>query len=115
MVFASLLHLTMKLVYVVCFMLPACMGFIAHVQHLKDHVHAKVQHLKDHIKEKLKKPECHVEWEDVTTPHCETHKEQVAAASLISIFVLLRFVWRSTRTSVIRSTAPHVRPSTTRR
>jgi len=70
-------HLIMKLIYVVCFMLPACMGFIAHVQHLKDHVHAKVQHLKDHIKEKLKKPECHVEWEDVTTPHCETHKEQV--------------------------------------
>merc|ERR1712055_415843 len=31
----------------------------------------------DHVSAKLKKPECHVEWEDVTTPHCETYNEQV--------------------------------------
>merc|ERR1740128_315315 len=53
----------MKLLYVLCFVVPASMGFFAHV--------------KDHFKKKLKKPECHVEWEDVTTPHCETHQEWV--------------------------------------
>ena len=58
----------MKSLYVLCFVVPSCLGFLAHVQKIRDHVSAK-----------LKKPECHVEWEDVTTPHCETYNEQVVA------------------------------------
>merc|ERR1719153_2132008 len=56
----------MKLLFVLCIVAPSCLGFLAHIQKIRDHVSAK-----------LKKPECHVEWEDVTTPHCETHQEQV--------------------------------------
>merc|ERR1719308_491774 len=56
----------MKSLYVLCFVVPSCFGFLAHIQKIRDHVSAK-----------LKKPECHVEWEDVTTPHCETYDEQV--------------------------------------
>merc|ERR1719220_1683977 len=33
--------------------------------------------VRNHWEEKTEKPECHVEFEDVTTPHCETHHEQV--------------------------------------
>ena len=67
----------MKLIIAVCLVAPASMGFLAHVHQFKDHVHSRVHQMKEHFKEKLKKPECHVEWEDVTTPHCETHQEQV--------------------------------------
>merc|ERR1711942_92648 len=64
----GILHcpLNMKLLYVLLFVAPSCLGFLAHVQKIRDHISAK-----------LKKPECHVEWEDVTTPHCETYNEQV--------------------------------------
>merc|ERR1719494_1129407 len=31
----------------------------------------------NHWEEKTKKPECHIEFEDVTEPHCETTTEQV--------------------------------------
>merc|ERR1719308_71875 len=56
----------MKSLYVLCFVVPSCFGFLAHVQKIRDHFSAK-----------LKKPDCHVEWEDVTTPRCETYNEQV--------------------------------------
>merc|ERR1712112_163114 len=58
--------LNMKFLYVLLFVAPSCLGFLAHIQKIRDHISAK-----------LKKPECHVEWEDVTTPHCETYDEQV--------------------------------------
>ena len=57
----------MKLVYIALFVVPACTGFFAQIR----------DRVVDHFEQKLKKPECHVEWEDVTTPHCETHHEQV--------------------------------------
>ena len=53
----------MKTILLLCLFAPACMGFFARI--------------KDHLRAKLKKPECHTEWEDVTTPHCEWIKEQV--------------------------------------
>merc|ERR1719445_2348971 len=53
----------MKLLYVACFVIPTCTGFFAQIR--------------DHFEKKLKKPDCHIEWEDVSTPHCETHHEQV--------------------------------------
>merc|ERR1719430_2795938 len=56
----------MKSLYVLCLVVPSCLGFLAHIQKIRDHVSAK-----------LKKPECHVEREDVTTPHCESYNEQV--------------------------------------
>ena len=66
----------MKLLYVACFVIPACTGFFAQIR--------------DHFEKKLKKPDCHIEWEDVSTPHCETHHEQVAAeTNLVSIFYLV--------------------------
>merc|ERR1719403_435191 len=33
--------------------------------------------VRNHWEEKTKKPECHIEFEDVTEPHCETSTEQV--------------------------------------
>merc|ERR1719447_1053251 len=33
--------------------------------------------VRNHWEEKTKKPECHIEFEDVTEPHCETTTEQV--------------------------------------
>ena len=59
--------LNMKLVYIALFVVPACTGFFAQIR----------DRVVDHFEQKLKRPECHVEWEDVTTPHCETHHEQV--------------------------------------
>merc|ERR1711934_168832 len=59
--------LNMKLVYIALFVVPACTGFFAPIR----------DRVVDHFEQKLKRPECHVEWEDVTTPHCETHHEQV--------------------------------------
>merc|ERR1719228_1790521 len=57
----------MKPVYIALFVVPACTGFFAQIR----------DRVVDHFEQKLKRPECHVEWEDVTTPHCETHHEQV--------------------------------------
>merc|ERR1719250_217234 len=53
----------MRLLLITLFLAPACTGFLARVR--------------DHFEKKFKKPECHLEWEDVTTPHCETSHEQV--------------------------------------
>merc|ERR1719186_1109317 len=53
----------MRLLLIAFFLAPACTGFFARVR--------------DHFEKKFKKPECHLEWEDVTTPHCETTHEQV--------------------------------------
>ena len=33
--------------------------------------------VRNHWEEKTRKPECHIEFEDVTEPHCETSTEQV--------------------------------------
>ena len=33
--------------------------------------------VRNHWEEKTKKPECHIEFEDVTEPHCETITDQV--------------------------------------
>merc|ERR1719341_1010908 len=33
--------------------------------------------VRNHWEEKIRKPECHIEFEDVTEPHCETTTEQV--------------------------------------
>merc|ERR1719249_399741 len=52
----------MKLLLVALFLAPACTGFLARVR--------------DHFEKKFKKPECHLEWEDVVTPHCETEHDQ---------------------------------------
>ena len=68
-----LLH-NMKLLFVACLLVPACTGFFARI---RDHLEEKGAQIKDHFEKKLKKPECHVEWEDVSMPHCETHHEQV--------------------------------------
>merc|ERR1711970_910649 len=62
--------LTMRLLFIAFFLAPACTGFLARV---RDHFEKKL----DHFEKKFKKPECHVDWEDVTTPHCETTHEQV--------------------------------------
>ena len=61
---ASAQILTMRFLLIAVFLAPACTGFFA----------ARVS---DHSEKKFKKPECHLEWEDVTTPHCETSHEQV--------------------------------------
>merc|ERR1719237_1713701 len=53
----------MRLLLIAFFLAPACTGFLARVR--------------DHFEKKFKKPECHLEWEDVTTPHCKTTYEQV--------------------------------------
>ena len=53
----------MRWVLVVFLLAPVCTGFLARVR--------------DHFEKKFKKPECHLEWEDVTEPHCETTHEQV--------------------------------------
>ena len=55
--------LTMRLLFIAFFLAPACTGFLARVR--------------DHFEKKFKKPECHLEWEDVSTPHCQTTHEQV--------------------------------------
>ena len=36
--------------------------------------------VRNHWEEKTKRPECHIEFEDVTEPHCETITEQVMRA-----------------------------------
>ena len=64
----------MKLFLVAFLLVPACTGYFAQI---RDHLEKKGSWIKDHFEKKLKKPECHVEWEDVSTPHCETHNEQV--------------------------------------
>ena len=46
-------------------LLPACSGFLAPAK--KAHWPQK----------KVEKPDCHVVWEDVVTPHCKTSYEQV--------------------------------------
>ena len=61
--FVSVQILTMRFLLITLFLAPACTGFLARVR--------------DHFEKKFKKPECHLEWEDVTTPHCETSHEQV--------------------------------------
>ena len=33
--------------------------------------------VRNHWEEKTRKPECHIEFEDVTEPYCETSTEQV--------------------------------------
>ena len=97
----------MKLLLVALFLAPACTGFLARVR--------------DHFEKKFKKPECHLEWEDVVTPHCETKHEQVRISfSFIEILVgatsyASRCAWRSTRISARLSTAPPARLNTTRR
>ena len=69
--------LNMKLVYIALFVVPACTGFFAQIR----------DRVVDHFEQKLKRPECHVEWEDVTTPHCETHHEQVLRSDVESTFL----------------------------
>jgi len=64
----------MKLYLVAFLLVPACTGFFTRI---RDHLEEKGAQIKDHFEKKLKKPECHVEWEDVFKPHCETHHEQV--------------------------------------
>merc|ERR1712192_260276 len=61
---------TMRLLLIAFFLAPVCTGFLARV---RDHFEKKY----DHLEKKFKKPECHLEWEDVITPHCETTHEQV--------------------------------------
>merc|ERR1719220_1406744 len=38
--------------------------------------------VRNHWEEKTKRPECHIEFEDVTEPHCETSTEQVCREEL---------------------------------
>merc|ERR1719220_85334 len=38
--------------------------------------------VRNHWEEKTKRPECHIEFEDVTEPHCETSTEQVCLEEL---------------------------------
>ena len=64
----------MRWLLVVFLLAPACTGFLARVR--------------DHFEKKFKKPECHLEWEDVTEPHCETTHEQVGIVCLISVFFM---------------------------
>ena len=60
----------MRLLLIAFFLAPACTGFLARV---RDHFEKK----SDQLEKKFKKPGCHLEWEDVTPPHCETTQEQV--------------------------------------
>merc|ERR1719317_1026476 len=85
--------------------------------------------VRNHWEEKTKKPECHIEFEDVTEPHCETITEQIigrrrprnqnatsslkTSLSLIARLLRNRCVGRSLRTNARLSTAHRVRPSTT--
>ena len=62
-IYLSYLTPIMRLLLIAFFLAPACSGFLARVR--------------DHFEKKFKKPECHLEWEDVVTPHCETKHEQV--------------------------------------
>ena len=81
----QLYHLqhSMKLLFVACLLVPVCTGYFAQI---RDHLEKKGAQIKDHFEKKLKKPECHVEWEDVSKPHCETHNEQVLAEHYFLIF-----------------------------
>ena len=71
--------------------------------------------VRNHWEEKTRKPECHIEFEDVTEPHCETSTEQVMRTECSHILLWSlspRCVGRSWRTNARRSTAHRVRPST---
>ena len=64
----------MRWLLISCILVPACTGFLAQV---KKHFDEKNAQVKEHFEKKLEKPVCHVEWEDVVTPHCKTSYEQV--------------------------------------
>ena len=43
--------------------------------------------VRNHWEEKTKKPECHIEFEDVTEPQCETITEQVMKTECVHILL----------------------------
>ena len=75
----------MRWFFIAFILVPACTGFLAQVKKhfheknadLRKHLDEKNAQVKEHFQKKLEKPECHVEWEDVVTPHCKTSYEQV--------------------------------------
>ena len=80
-----------------CFfvLVPACAGFLAQVKKHFDEKNAEVRkhfdekkvQVREHFEKKLEKPECHVEWEDVVTPHCKTSYEQVGSHKIFLMYV----------------------------